>query len=130
MIWPVTSVVAGVFAVMMVVLSLAVTWRRVQLRSTHGDAGDSVLGKRIRAHGNFSEYAPLALILLALLEAQAAPARLVGSLGVVFVLARLVHVVGMLFVRKPLVRGVAIVAQHAGFVVAGLWLVREFLVRY
>ena len=127
MIWPVTSLVAGVFAVMMVALSLAVTQRRIQVRSTHGDAGDSVLGKRIRAHGNFTEYAPLALILLALLEAQAAPAVLVQALGVVFVLSRLVHVVGMLVVRHPLVRAAAMTAQHAGFVAAAWWLVREFL---
>jgi hypothetical protein len=127
MILPVTSLVAAVFALMMVVLSLAVTWRRVQVRSTHGDAGDSVLGKRIRAHGNFTEYAPMALILLALLEAQAAPALLVQGLAVVFVLSRVVHVVGMLWWRNPLVRAMAITAQHAGFVAVALWLVREFL---
>jgi uncharacterized protein len=130
MIWPVTSLVAAVFAAMLVVLSLAVTWRRVQVRSTHGDAGDSLLGKRIRAHGNFTEYAPMALVLLALLEAQAAPVLLVQVLAVVFVLSRGVHVIGMLYYRNPLVRAAAMVAQHAGFIVAGAWLLREFLNRF
>jgi len=126
-IWPVTSIVAAIFAVMAVALSLAVTRRRFQVRTTHGDAGDATLGKRIRAHGNFVEYAPLALILLALLEGQNAPDGLVCALGVVFVLSRLLHVVGMLWWRKVLLRVVAMTAQHAGFIAAVIWLTRDFL---
>ena len=124
---PVTSATAAIFAVMMVFLSLAVTKRRVQVRSTHGDGGDTLLGKRIRAHGNFSEYAPLALILLALLEAQAAPATLVYALATVFVTTRVVHVIGMLYYRKVWVRALAMTAQHLGFVVTGVWLMYGLL---
>ena len=46
----------------------------------------------MQAHGNFSEYVPLALLLLALVEGNnAAPPILIGALGTVLVLARFSH---------------------------------------
>ena len=46
----------------------------------------------MQAHGNFSEYVPLALLLLALVEGNnAAPAFLIAALGTVLVLARFSH---------------------------------------
>lgn len=124
---PVTSATASVFAVLMVFLSLAVTRRRVQVRVTHGDGDDKLLSHRIRAHGNFSEYAPLALILLGLVEAQAAPATLVYALATVFVATRVAHAIGMTYYRRIWVRAVAMSAQHLAFVLAGAWLVYALL---
>ena len=46
----------------------------------------------MQAHGNFSEYVPLALVLLTLVEGnKAAPAFIIGALGAVLVLARFSH---------------------------------------
>ena len=50
----------------------------------------------MQAHGNFSEYVPLALLLLALVEGNnAAPAFLIAALGTVLVLARFSHAWGI-----------------------------------
>ena len=64
---PITSLVAGVMALLLVPLSVQVSLRRAKMKTVFGDAGDETLRRRIRAHGNFIEYAPLALIALGLM---------------------------------------------------------------
>jgi uncharacterized membrane protein YecN with MAPEG domain len=60
---PITSLLAGVFALLMVPLTLQISMRRARLGGiSAGDGTDEVLPRRIRAHGNFIEYAPTALI--------------------------------------------------------------------
>ena len=39
--------------------SVQTSLRRAKLNTAFGDAGDETLRRRIRAHGNFIEYAPL-----------------------------------------------------------------------
>jgi uncharacterized protein len=57
--------------------------------------GDGRLMRRIRCHGNFGEYVPFALVLIALLEAGGGAPTLVRALCVILVIARLLHPVGM-----------------------------------
>jgi uncharacterized protein len=61
---------AGIFALMYFFLTMRVARRRGQMRIPLGSGGDAELERRIRAHGNFIEYVPLALILLGFMEAQ------------------------------------------------------------
>jgi uncharacterized membrane protein YecN with MAPEG domain len=68
-------------ALLLVPLSVQVSLRRAKMRTVFGDAGDETLRRRIRAHGNFVEYAPLALIALGLMEYGGAASRLVSILG-------------------------------------------------
>jgi uncharacterized protein len=119
----VTSLAAGVFALMMVPLSVQISVRRAKTNTVFGDAGDDTLRRRIRAHGNFVEYAPLGLIVLGLVEYRGAAPWLVWSLGGGFVLSRILHAAGMLFTATPPVRAVAMLINHASFVAAGVWLV-------
>ena len=55
----------------------------------HGE--DEELLKRIRAHGNFTEYVPLALFGLAGMELVGAPGWLVLATGTALVAGRAVH---------------------------------------
>ena len=124
---PVTALLTGVFALMVCVLSVAVSLKRRELKVAYGDGGDRVLGARIRTHGNFIEYAPLALIALAMIEVTDGPPRLVWVLAVAFLFARVLHIVGMLVTyRTPWARAAAMLLQHAAFVVAGLWLLTHW----
>lgn len=50
---------------------------------------------RMRAHANFTEYAPLFLILLAVLELAHGSSLLLWIGGALFVLARVAHLLGM-----------------------------------
>jgi uncharacterized membrane protein YecN with MAPEG domain len=67
-------------ALLLVPLSVQVSLRRAKMKTVFGDAGDT-LRRTIRAHGNFVEYAPLALIALGLMEYGGAASRLVSILG-------------------------------------------------
>ena len=56
-----------------------------------GDAGDEILQRRIRAFGNLIEYAPMCVILLALLENTSAPANLLWTAAGLVVFGRLIY---------------------------------------
>lgn len=78
-------------------LSINVIKERRSKKVAYGDGGDgSPLQKKIRAHANFTEYTPLALILIGALEASAAlPRAAVAALAAAFLLARALHASNM-----------------------------------
>ncbi|MBC7752283.1 MAG: MAPEG family protein [Candidatus Saccharibacteria bacterium] len=85
-----TPLYAGILALLYLVLS----YRIIVLRGhgvSFGDGGNPVLLRRIRAHGNFSEYVPLILILIGILELSHLPSILLHVLGATLVIARLLH---------------------------------------
>ncbi|ACA16179.1 uncharacterized relative of glutathione S-transferase MAPEG superfamily-like protein [Methylobacterium sp. 4-46] len=97
MIFPATTAVyAALLALAYLGLAGWVIAGRVASGVLHGDAGNGTLLRRIRAHANFSEYVPLALLLIGLLEAGGARHALVQGLLIVLLVARLLHPVGML----------------------------------
>lgn len=93
---PVTSLFAALFAVMLVVLSARVIQRRRAARVALGDGGVTALNRAIRAQGNFAEYVPFALILLALMEMGEWSGWLVAGLGAFLFIGRLIHAFGVL----------------------------------
>ena len=70
----ITPLYAALAAVILIVLALRVIGARRSRRVAIGDGADEDLARRIRAHGNFAEYTPLALVLILLLELGRAPA--------------------------------------------------------
>ncbi|WP_337880714.1 MAPEG family protein [Rheinheimera sp.] len=92
----VTSVYAALLTLMYVALAAYVIRQRVKHKIGLGDKNQPELLKAIRIHGNFAEYVPLLLLLLALLEAGQAPGwqlHLIGGLGLV---GRVLHMLGLL----------------------------------
>jgi hypothetical protein len=87
------------FASLHVLLMLALAVPVVIHRNTHrigiGDGGDRRLARKIRVHGNFVEYVPMALLVLALLELCGLPAPWVWGLGGALLLGRLLHAFGL-----------------------------------
>lgn len=81
------------------VLLLFMSVRVMLLRRSHavglGAGQHRDLEKAIRAHANLIEYAPLALILIALLEQNAAPAWQLHGLGATLVAGRFLHAWGL-----------------------------------
>jgi uncharacterized membrane protein YecN with MAPEG domain len=91
----VTPLYAGLIALLFVYLSFRVIILRRSDRISLGDGGKSDIAKRIRAQGNCAEYAPIALILLALAEFQGAPVWVLHLLGIMLLLGRLLHARGL-----------------------------------
>jgi uncharacterized protein len=91
--------IAASYVAALVVLGVVLAVRVIAIRRSQkiglGDGDDRVLRRRIRAHGNFSEYAPLlmiAVLALPLLGAKEWLVHLVGGLGL---LGRVLHGIGL-----------------------------------
>lgn len=87
----ITPVYAGLFALFFIFLSLRVALMRRSTRVSLGDGGNPELAHRTRVHGNFIEYVPLVLILMALAELQGQPAWTIHLIGVSLAIGRLAH---------------------------------------
>ncbi|MFZ0116190.1 MAG: MAPEG family protein, partial [Xanthobacteraceae bacterium] len=68
---------------------------RVRSKVDAGDGGVAKLAQAVRAHANFAEQAPLALIVIGLAEMLGARPLVVQILGVALVLARLASAIGL-----------------------------------
>jgi len=91
----VTPIYAGLISLIFVALSFRVIGSRRQAKVALGDGGNTALTRRLRAHGNFAEYAPLAIVLMALAELQGQPALLLHIMGIALLAGRLVHAFGV-----------------------------------
>ena len=87
----VTPLYAAVLAALFLVLTLRVIQYRRAAGVSLGDGGHTGLQRAIRAHGNFAEYVPLALLLLLILEMSRFSLYVIHGLGIVLVIARLLH---------------------------------------
>ena len=65
-----------------------------------GDGGSSELLQSMRAHGNLMEHAPIALILLLLLEMQGVVDWKLHLIGSSFFLCRILHAYGIIISRE------------------------------
>ena len=87
----ITLLFAALHAVLTVVLALRVAMFRYNAKIALGDGGDKVMTRRVRAHGNLIENAPLALLLLGLLELSGLDPRWLWGFGGTLLVARLLH---------------------------------------
>ncbi len=85
----------GLLALIHSGLAITVIALRFRLQVAFGDGGHEVLGRAIRAHGNLSEYLPLAVLLVGSLEALGSDAAVIHIAMVLLVLARLSHAFAM-----------------------------------
>jgi len=76
-------------------LSLRVIRYRRAERIPLGSGGNAALERAIRAHGNFAEFVPFAVLLLILAEWGGAWPWLLHALGALLVAVRLAHGMGM-----------------------------------
>ncbi len=95
----ITSLYAGAAALMFVYLTLGVSRQRIRHQVSIGDGENRAVLVAIRAQGNFVEFVPISLILMAAVETQGAPALAVHALGVMLIGGRICHAVG--FTRRP-----------------------------
>ena len=73
---------------------------RGKTKTMLGDGGSSELLQSIRAHGNLMEHAPIALMLLLLLEMHGVIAWKLHLIGSSFFLCRILHAYGIIISRE------------------------------
>lgn len=90
-----TLIYAGIFGIMLVILSWRIMRIRSRLEVMIGDGGERELNVAVRIQGNFVEYVPMALLLLFFNEAAGWNPWIIHLFGVLLLGARLAHVHGM-----------------------------------
>lgn len=92
----ITSLYAALLSLLILALSANVIKIRFKDQVSLGDGGKSKLQKAIRAQGNATEYIPIALILLLVLELSKAHWILLHLGGMALLIGRLLHARGLL----------------------------------
>ncbi|MFV2056066.1 MAG: MAPEG family protein [Thiohalomonadales bacterium] len=128
---PVTSTIAAILAIIMLPLTIQITLRRMELGKAMGDIGgvafgdgnDELLRRRVCAFSNFMEYAPMCLLLLALIEYNGASPMLTWSIGGLLFVGRIIHALSVLYTRNPLPKAIGMFLTYAAFILPALWLI-------
>ncbi|MGE5538603.1 MAG: MAPEG family protein [Gemmatimonas sp.] len=81
----------GVFALLLVILSVRVSLARRQHHVALGDGGKPEVLRAMRAQANYVEYAPTFMILLAALAFVREPSWMIHALALIFLAGRLIH---------------------------------------
>lgn len=89
-----TALYASLLAILYVVLSYRVAQRRMRFQVGLGTGQNTELERAVRIHGNFAEYVPLALLLLAFFEAGGGAVWAVHAAGAGLLIARVLHAMG------------------------------------
>lgn len=125
----ITALCAGILGVLGVILSTQAGLYRGTAKVGIGDGGNEELQCRIRKHGNYSEYTPLALILLGLLEMSAAASNMaIMILGAMLVIGRILHPLGLKVNGAPtLYRAIGMIATLPMILVTSIWLIYNYV---
>ena len=91
----ITSIIVAILTIIFIRLSFAVIGLRRKNKVGLGSGGNEDLESAIRTQGNFAEYGPIGIILIACLELNGAPWWLVAIPGIALIVGRLIHAKGM-----------------------------------
>jgi uncharacterized protein len=114
----ITLVTASCCGLLQFGLTIAVIIKRVRTGVLFMDGGDKQLLRRIRAHANLAETAPIVLLLMALHEISGAPVLWLWIAGGVFFVGRCIHAGGLMLQGWFWARQVGMLATL--FVMSGL----------
>ena len=121
---PITSITASIAAIMLIVLSMITGMQRMKTGILLGPGSDEMLLRRIRAHGNFTEYVPIALILIGLAEGAGTSANVLWTMAGLLIFGRLLNAYSILSGKAVPFRPISMMATHASIltgVVVLLW---------
>ena len=91
----ITPLYVALAAIVLLVLTVRVILLRRRLAIGLGTGGDAELEKAVRGHGNFTEYAPIGLIVLASAELSGAAGAWIHTIGILLICGRLLHAWGL-----------------------------------
>ncbi len=91
----ITPIFASILSLIFIFLSVRTLRLRKKFKIAVGDSGNLEMLRAIRAHGNFAEYVPLALLLIYFVEQAHAHSWLVYILGIALTIGRVSHSYGV-----------------------------------
>ena len=97
----ITLIYAGLLGLLFLLLSFWVVKRRAQFKVMIGEGEAPEMLSAIRAHGNFAEYVPLTLLLMALCELAGVGALWLHLGGGLLLAGRILHAIGIQIPRAP-----------------------------
>lgn len=96
MLLPITALYAGILGIMAIILGAGSGFIRARTGVSLGaDSTNQAQLLAFRRHANFTEWAPIFLILLGVLELNGSSEITLYTLGGVFVVARILHPLGL-----------------------------------
>lgn len=124
----ITALYAGLLALVLMGLSIWVITNRGRHKVGIGDGGNAEMARAMRVQGNFIEYVPLCLILIAVLETTKASAYGLHALGVILLVFRLLHALGLASSQgTSFGRFVGTVGTFVVLLGGGVWCISRFL---
>lgn len=96
MIASITSLYAGLLALLVFIFAFRVSKTRQKEQVNLGDGGKSAMLRAMRIHGNAVEYVPLILLLMLILEVNGSAHWFLHAAGITLVVARLLHAWGLM----------------------------------
>lgn len=91
----ITPYYASVLALLFIILSVRTIKSRREHKVAIGDGGEKSILRASRVHANFSEYVPLTLLLIAMLEIQSYSDWIIHGLCIALLAARIAHAYGV-----------------------------------
>lgn len=98
----VTTVYVGILGIAYFALSMRTILGRGKNKISLGTGNSDDMLRRVRTHANFSEYVPLLIIILGLLEYHKVSEVALHIYGVAIVLGRALHFYGLLTPTTPM----------------------------
>jgi uncharacterized membrane protein YecN with MAPEG domain len=92
---PITAIYAGLLGLLAIVLGAGSGLLRLKTGVSLGDGGEARQLVAVRRHGNFIEWVPIALVLIAILELNGVSSTALHGLGGALLLARIAHPLGL-----------------------------------
>lgn len=127
---PVTALAAAICALMLIFMKFKVIGQRVRTQTMFG-AGEDEKMKMVRGtHANLAENAPIALILMALLEMAGAHHWTLTGLAALFLVSRALHIFGMYQHESKgnlKFRQFAVIGTTLSIVAMALWVIYLFV---
>ena len=119
----IVPIYAAIFGLMFVYLSVRVIKQRRSAKVSLGDGDNPTLRKAIAVHNNFSQYVPLALLLIAFVELSHASATITHGLCACLLVGRVAHAYGLAQpVQIMKLRQIGVLLTFGVIVIAALYL--------
>ncbi len=119
---PITALTAAICAIMLLITAIDTVRHRIAGKVAFGDGSNAKIISASRSHGNLAEHAPLAIIMIGLLEQSGAQHLVLTGVACLFLFARMMHIIGL---YAPIKDGPPIPRQIG---VIGTWLSYAILI--